>query len=68
MINVNHVSEFLIGGYGAFGRLAVIAVGSVNPRYPNIRLYLVIAYLSTLEHDREYIEGTYDQTIYPPDL
>lgn len=54
-------SEFLLGGCGAFDRLAADAVASWKARCPHVRATLVLAYL-----DRPPARGPYDGNVYPP--
>lgn len=68
MVTENGVTDFLVGGYGAFDGIVVSAVRKVKQTHPQIRLILVAAYLSALDRDREYNAKTYDDTIYPEGL
>ena len=52
---------FLLGGYGAFDRLAADAVWKLKKKYPDIKSLLVLPYL-----DRRADSKKYDVTIYPP--
>jgi len=54
-------SEFLLGGYGAFDRIAAMAVKEMKQHYPHIKSTLVIPYI-----DREYDTDLYDCSEYPP--
>ena len=51
---------FLLGGYGAFDRMAASVVWDLKQKYPQIQSVLVKPYL-----DREMDESKYDWTVYP---
>ena len=51
---------FLLGGYGAFDRMAAGVVAELRKKYPQIQSVLVKPYL-----DREMDESGYDWTVYP---
>ena len=63
-----NVNIFYVGGYGKFDGYAVSAVNDMKKIYKEIKLFLVTAYLSTLESSKDYIQSTYDGTIYPDGL
>lgn len=67
IINYN-VNEFYVGGYGDFDNLAVKTINDIKKNYSNIKLFLVSAYFSTLEKNKEYILSTYDEIIFPEGL
>ena len=55
------VEMFLLGGYGAFDRMAAGVVRSLKAEYPHIQSILVLPYL-----DRKVDSTGYDGTTYPP--
>ncbi len=57
----NGVSTFYLGGYGSFDDLAKSLLVNFRKEYPNIKIYLVLAYF---KHTKS-LDG-YDGTIYPP--
>ncbi len=62
------VTEFRVGNYGAFDRMAAHAVKAAKVKHPGISLYLVIAYLpGTGGRPLPNMEG-YDGSIYPEGL
>lgn len=57
ILNEN-VTEFWVGNYGAFDRLAARAVKDLRKKYPHITLELVIPYLTVgISTDKEYYEA-----------
>ncbi len=54
-------NEFLFGGYGNFDMLAAHVVKDIKNSYPQIRLILVIPYLSM-----SFDADIYDESVYPP--
>lgn len=67
----NHIStlcvtEFVVGGYGEFDRLAARAVILLKRRYPQITLSLLIPY-HPAERPIEIPPG-FDNTYYPPGM
>lgn len=59
------VTEFIVGHYGNFDRLAAKAVMEVRKQYPQITLLLLIPY-HPAERPMKTPEG-YNGTFYPPD-
>lgn len=59
------VTEFIVGHYGNFDRLAAKAVMEVRKQYPQIALLLLIPY-HPAERPMKTLEG-YNGTFYPPD-
>lgn len=58
------VTEFMVGNYGIFDRLARNAVKRVKQMLPNIKIYLVLPYLTReITEYREYYEKNYDEII-----
>lgn len=51
---------FLLGGYGAFDRIAASVVWDLKQKYPHVQSVLVKPYLA-----REMDESQYDWTVYP---
>ena len=60
------VTEFIVGGYGGFDRLAARAVISLKPHYPQITLSLLTPY-HPAERPIETPPG-FDNTYYPPGM
>lgn len=58
------VTEFYVGGYGAFDRLAGAAVKDVKRRFPEMMLYLLIPYHPAAR--QVALPGGYDGSFYPP--
>ncbi len=66
IINEN-VTEFRVGNYGSFDSLSAKAVQTLKGKYPNIRLILVIPYLSTkINNNKEYYEKEFDEILVAP--
>lgn len=63
MIRQQQVSDFYVGMYGNFDRLAGEAVIQLKRKYPDIRLFLVLPY-HPAERPIEALPG-YDGTFYP---
>lgn len=66
LITEEAVSNFYVGGYGGFDRIAGAAVKQVKERHPNIVLQLVLPY-HPAERPIEAPVG-YDGTYYPEGL
>ncbi len=60
------VTDFLVGQYGQFDRMAARTVMKAKERHPNIRLYLMLPYHPSLGRHLPDREG-YDGFIYPAD-
>lgn len=60
------VTEFIVGHYGGFDRLAARAVISAKKCYPEVRLLMLIPY-HPAEHSVETPPG-FDGTFYPPGM
>ena len=60
------VTEFIVGHYGGFDRLAARALVSAKKRHPEIRLLILIPY-HPAEHPLETPPG-FDGTFYPPGM
>ena len=60
------VSEFIVGHYGGFDRLAAKAVIAAKERHPNISLLLLLPY-HPAEQSIEIPAG-FDNTYYPPEV
>ena len=66
LIRQSEVTEFYVGGYGSFDRLAGQAVMELKSAYPHIQLYRIIPYHPT---DRKIeLPPRYDGTYYPDGL
>ena len=59
----NGVTDFYIGNRGAFDRLATTAVKRAKKKFPEVRLFLLLAY-HTAERPQELSEG-FDGPYYP---
>lgn len=59
----NGVTDFYVGNRGAFDRLATTAVKQAKKKFPEVRLYLLLAY-HPAERPQELSEG-FDGTYYP---
>ena len=60
----NKITTFYVGNRGNFDRLAAVAVKHMKRHYPEIKLYLVLAY-----HPAErpvYLSEGFDNSYYPP--
>lgn len=60
------VTDFLVGGYGRFDRMAVHAVREAKSAHPNVTLSLVLAYLP--EPGSGPDNTSYDGILYPEGL
>ena len=60
------VTEFIVGHYGGFDRLAARVLVSAKKRHPEIRLLMLIPY-HPAEHPLETPPG-FDGTFYPPGM
>lgn len=60
------VTEFIVGSYGGFDRLASQVVSRAKNTHPNITLTLLLPY-HPAERPVELPEG-FDGTYYPPDM
>lgn len=60
------VTEFIVGGYGRFDRLAASAVIRAKRQHPQITLVLLLPY-HPAERPIEKPKG-FDSTYYPPDM
>lgn len=61
------VTEFRVGNYGGFDRIAAKAVQEVKRRYPGVTLYLVLPYLPGLGRPLPNMRD-FDGSIYPEGL
>ena len=67
VILCENVSEFRVGNYGEFDRLCAKAVRSLKENYPDIKLILVIPYLtSEININKQYYEKRFDEIIVAP--
>lgn len=63
IVNYN-VKSFFVGNYGEFDRLSAAAVRELKKRYPDIRLILVIPYLTReIEDNKEFFYRNYDEML-----
>ena len=60
------VTEFFVGHYGNFDRMAAQAIIAAKKRFPEIRLFLLIPY-HPAERSIEPPKG-FDNTFYPPGM
>lgn len=60
------VSEFVVGNYGGFDRMAARAVIEAKVRYPNVMLTMLIPY-HPAERPIELLPG-FDNSFYPPGM
>ena len=60
------VTEFVVGQYGAFDRMAARAVINAKKAFPNVTLSILLPYHPS-EREIRAPEG-YDSTIYPPKM
>lgn len=60
------VTEFVVGHYGTFDRMAARAVKNVKKQHPDVRLVLLLPYFP-YEH-REELKNEYDGSYYPPGM
>lgn len=66
LITVYQVDTFYSGGMGVFDRMCERIVRSLKKKYPYIKLYLVVPYLSSfLNTQKMYLDQGYDEIIYP---
>lgn len=59
-----NVTDFLVGNYGQFDRMAAAAVKEAKTQHPGIRLYLMLPYHPEMGRPLPDREG-YDGFIYP---
>lgn len=57
------VTEFVVGHYGAFDRMAARAVREAKQRHPEVSLVLLLPYYPTEKPD-----GEWDSLFYPPGM
>lgn len=62
------ITDFLLGGYGGFDITCARFLRELKPIYPQIKSYLVLAYLDKKfdDMDKDYIKKTYDDLLFPP--
>ena len=60
------VKEFIVGHYGDFDRLAIVALRAAKERHPEITLLLLLPY-HPVEHPIEKPKD-FDNTYYPPGM
>ena len=65
----SEVDCFWVGGCGDFDRLASQAIRDLKIKYPNVSLYLILAYLPMQNASKiSYLKRLYDDLIYPEGL
>ncbi|MBR5528442.1 MAG: hypothetical protein IKV97_05500 [Clostridia bacterium] len=61
LIITHGINEFHVGNYGAFDKLCAGAVRALKEKYPDVRLYLVIPYITTrINRDKDFYKSNYD--------
>lgn len=67
-VEIKKIYSFWLGVYGSFDSCCAKYVKEMKKIYPQIKSYLVLAYLNPKmnEYDKEYIAEMFDGTIYPP--
>lgn len=65
LIRREGVRDFYVGSRGNFDKMAAAAVRGIQEKYPQIRLYLVLAYLP---EGREEPPAGFAGTVYPEGL
>lgn len=69
LIEVHGVIRFLTGGMGEFDELFTKTVRSLRGTYPQIRLCLVVPYLTKrLNEQNEILSSVYDEILLPAEL
>ncbi len=63
LITKHNVTTFFVGNHGSFDRLVYITLKELEKLYPQIKYYVVLAYLPTKKTKYEYIN--YADTIFP---
>lgn len=61
------VTEFLVGNYGAFDRMAAATVKAAKAKHPQIHLYLMLPYRPEQGRPLPDMEG-YDNAVYPLEM
>ncbi len=61
------VTDFLVGNYGQFDRMAARAVKAAKARHPDIHLYLMLPYRPELGRPLPDREG-FDNFVYPQEM
>ncbi len=64
VIEKYNVTEFWVGNYGEFDRCAALTVNSVKQSYENVKLELVIPYLTKIiNENKDYYYNTFDNLL-----
>ena len=64
IIVTENISEFLVGNYGDFDRMAAGTVKKLKEKYPCIKLTLVIPYLtSAINNNKDYYNKNFDDIL-----
>lgn len=66
MIEKHNVDTFYVGNNGNFDAMASNILKNIAPYYPNVKYYIVLAYLPTVKKEFDITE--YENTIYPEGL
>lgn len=61
------VTDFLVGNYGQFDRMAAAAVKGAKALHPGVRLYLMLPYHPELGRPLPNMDG-YDNIVYPSEM
>lgn len=64
LITSEGITEFWTGNYGDFDRLSAGAVRALKDKHPEIRLVLVVPYLTAdINESRDYYSESYDEIV-----
>ncbi|MGL4790823.1 MAG: hypothetical protein ACRCW1_05370 [Anaerotignaceae bacterium] len=66
VIKYDGVTKFYVGNNGTFDSLALQAVGQAKNQFPNIEIYVILAYMPTKKE--QGVKANCDGTIYPEGL
>ena len=60
------IYNFWVGNYGSFDKLVAKAVNSLKTEYPNIKLCLVVPYITyAMSGSQAYYKDTFDEILVP---
>ena len=66
LVTEENIYEFWVGNYGAFDKLSARAVREVKKEFPQIKLCLVVPYItSELNNEKFFYENKFDEIIVP---
>ena len=69
IIKQYHTVIFMTGGMGATDSQFISTVVKFRRKYPSVKLFLIMPYLTTeLNESKEYYENLYDDIIIPDEL